>query len=44
MTHSSWAVVHTDKVHGQCDRIAPEGSPLVCSTNGRMYFHSTWLS
>lgn len=44
MTHSSWAVVHTDKVHGQCDRIAPEGSPIVCSTNGRMYFHSTWLS
>lgn len=44
MTHSSWAIVHTDKVHGQCDRIAPEGSPIVCSTNGRMYFHSTWLS
>lgn len=44
MTHSSWAVVHTDKVHGQCDRVSPEGNPLVCSTNGRMYFQSTWLS
>lgn len=44
MTHSSWAIVHTDKVHGMCDRVSPEGNPLVCSSNGRMYFHSTWLS
>ncbi len=44
MTHSSWAIVHTDKVHGMCDRVSPEGTPIVCSTNGRMYFHSTWLS
>lgn len=44
MTHTSWAVVNTDKVHGLCDRVAPDGAALPCSTNGRMYFHSTWLS
>ena len=44
MTHSSWAVVNTDKVHGNCDRKSPDGDPLVCSINGRMFFQSTWLS
>jgi len=44
MTHSSWAIVNTDKVQGNCDRKSPDGDALVCSTNGRMYFQSTWLS
>lgn len=44
MTHTSWAVVNTDKVNGLCNRLSPGGDPLPCSTNGRMYFHSTWLS
>jgi ABC-type transport system substrate-binding protein len=44
MTHSSWAIVSTDKVHGNCDRKSPEGNSLVCSINGRMFFQSTWLS
>ncbi|MFZ9541790.1 MAG: hypothetical protein ACO292_11705, partial [Ilumatobacteraceae bacterium] len=44
MTHSSWAVVNSDKVHGMCDRLSPGGDPLPCSTNGRMYFSSIWLS
>jgi len=44
MTHSSWAIVSTDKVQGNCDRKSPEGSALVCSINGRMFFQSTWLS
>lgn len=44
MTHSSWAVVESEKVNGNCDRVGPDGDPLVCSTNGRMYFASTWLS
>ncbi|MDP4977613.1 MAG: ABC transporter substrate-binding protein [Ilumatobacteraceae bacterium] len=44
MTHSSWAIVESERVNGNCDRIAPNGDPLVCSTNGRMYFTSTWLS
>ena len=44
MTHSSWAIVNTDKVQGNCDRKSPDGNALVCSTNGRMYFQSTWLS
>ena len=44
MTHSSWAIVNSDKVHGMCDRVSPEGVPLVCSSNGRMYFQSIWMS
>ncbi len=44
MTHSSWAIVNTDKVQGNCDRKSPDGNALVCSTNGRMFFQSTWLS
>lgn len=44
MTHSSWAVVKSEKVNGNCDRVGPDGDPLVCSTNGLMYFASTWLS
>jgi len=44
MTHSSWAIIQSDKVHGSCDRVGPDGDPLVCSTNGRMYFSSMWLS
>jgi len=44
MTHTSWAIVNTDKVQGNCDRKSPDGNALVCSTNGRMYFQSTWLS
>ena len=44
MTHTSWAFVNTDKVQGNCDRKSPDGNALVCSTNGRMYFQSTWLS
>ena len=44
MTYSSWAIVESEKVNGSCDRVGPDGDPLVCSTNGRMYFASTWLS
>jgi peptide/nickel transport system substrate-binding protein len=44
MTHSSWAIVHSAAVNGMCDRVSPEGVPLVCSSNGRMYFQSIWLS
>jgi len=44
MTHTSWAIIKTDKVQGNCDRKSPDGNALVCSTNGRMYFQSTWLS
>jgi peptide/nickel transport system substrate-binding protein len=44
MTYSSWAIVESEKVNGTCDRVGPDGDPLVCSTNGRMYFASTWLS
>jgi len=44
MTHSSWAVVNSPTVHGMCDRVSPGGDPLPCSTNGRMYFSSIWLS
>lgn len=44
LVHSSWAVVNSEMVHGMCDRVSPAGDPLPCSTNGRMYFHSTWLS
>jgi peptide/nickel transport system substrate-binding protein len=44
MTYSSWAIVESERVNGNCDRVGPDGDPLVCSTNGRMYFASTWLS
>ena len=44
MTHSSWAIVQSAKVHGNCARVSPDGNALPCSTNGRMYFQSTWLS
>jgi ABC-type transport system substrate-binding protein len=44
MTHSSWAIVQAENVRGNCSRVSPDGNALPCSTNGRMYFHSTWLS
>lgn len=44
MTHSSWAIIQSENVKGSCDRVGPDGDPLVCSTNGRMYFSSMWLS
>ena len=44
MTHSSWAIVQAENVRGNCSRVSPDGNALPCSTNGRMYFQSTWLS
>jgi peptide/nickel transport system substrate-binding protein len=41
--HTLWDNAFTENVHGVCDRTAPDGTQLDCSTNGRTWFSSVWI-
>ena len=41
--HTLWAFGVAPRVNGICDRTAPDGSPLLCQFNGRIFFASTWI-
>lgn len=42
--HTVWDNAFTEEVRGVCDRVAPDGTPLLCSSNGRNWFDSIWIS
>jgi peptide/nickel transport system substrate-binding protein len=41
--HSLWDNAFAENVHGVCDRTAPDGTPLLCASNGRTWFSSVWM-
>ena len=41
--HTLWVNSFTENVRGTCDRAAPDGTPLECSSNGRTWFSSVWI-
>jgi peptide/nickel transport system substrate-binding protein len=41
--HTLWLNAFAENVRGVCDRVAPDGTPLKCETNGRNWFSSIWL-
>ena len=43
LTHTAWMNAFTDNVHGVCDRISPEGTPLKCAVAGRTWFSTVWM-
>ena len=43
LTHTLWASSYAPQVRGMCDRTSPEGVPLRCAANGRMWFQSIWI-
>ena len=42
--HTLWMNAFAENVRGVCDRVAPDGTPLKCETNGRNWFSSIWLA
>ena len=43
LTHTLWDTAFAPDVRGICDRTSPEGVPLRCTSNGRMWFQAIWL-
>ena len=43
LTHTLWDTAFAPDVRGICDRTSPEGVPLRCTANGRMWFQTMWL-
>ena len=43
LTHTMWAWAFDDSVHGVCDRVAPDGTPLICATSGTSWHHTIWM-
>ena len=41
--HTLWVNAFAEEVNGVCDRTAPDGTVLECSTNGRTWFNSVWI-
>jgi peptide/nickel transport system substrate-binding protein len=41
--HTMWDNAFTENVHGVCDRTAPDGTALLCASNGRTWFSSVWM-
>ena len=44
LVHTPWDNAFAENVRGVCDRTSPEGEELLCSSNGRTWFESTWLA
>ena len=42
--HTIWDNAFAENVRGVCDRTAPDGTALRCSTNGRTWHSSVWLA
>ncbi|HUF98675.1 MAG TPA: ABC transporter substrate-binding protein [Ilumatobacter sp.] len=43
LTHTLWNFAFTSDVRGQCDRVAPDGTPLLCNAAGRTWHDSIWI-
>jgi peptide/nickel transport system substrate-binding protein len=43
MTHTLSAIAMSPRVHGPCDRTAPDGTPLVCFDNATIWPKTVWL-
>jgi len=43
LRHTLWDNAFADYVHGVCDRTSPEGDPLKCASNGRVWFGQMWM-
>lgn len=43
LTHSLWAHVFADDVHGACDRRSPEGDLLRCTQGGALWPAAIWM-
>ncbi|MFT6289419.1 MAG: peptide/nickel transport system substrate-binding protein [Ilumatobacter sp.] len=41
--HTPWNNAFGDNVRGVCDRVAPSGEQLLCVTNGRHWFDTTYF-
>jgi peptide/nickel transport system substrate-binding protein len=41
--HTMWDNAFAENVHGVCDRSAPDGTKLKCSSNGVTWFSSIWM-
>ncbi len=41
--HTLWTNAFTEPVHGVCDHVAPDGTPLLCANNGRTWFSAVWI-
>ena len=41
--HTLWDNAFAENVHGVCERTAPDGTKLECSSNGRTWFSSVWI-
>jgi hypothetical protein len=39
-----WDNAFVEQVRGVCDREAPDGTPLLCTSNGRNWFDSIWIA
>lgn len=43
MTHTLSAIAMSPRVHGPCDRTAPDGTPLVCFDGGAIWPKTVWI-
>ena len=41
--HTLWNIAVSEDVNGICSRTTPEGDPIVCDSNGAVWFHSAWI-
>jgi ABC-type transport system substrate-binding protein len=44
LTHDNWTVGVRDNVQNLCGQIGPEGDPLFCNNQGRIWLNQLWLS
>jgi hypothetical protein len=38
-----WDVAYANDVHGMCDTVTPDGVALPCTSNGAVWYDTTWL-
>jgi peptide/nickel transport system substrate-binding protein len=43
MSHTLSTIAMSPRVHGPCDRTAPDGTPLVCMDGGVIWPHTVWI-
>jgi peptide/nickel transport system substrate-binding protein len=43
LRHTLWDNAFVDTVHGVCERLGPDGDPLKCASNGRVWFSTVWM-
>ena len=43
LVHTTWDNAFAANVHGLCDRVTPEGAPVLCTSGGSHGFDSIWM-